>query len=94
MKVISRKALRDFVRLHPDATAALEDWYRKTRHATWTTLADTRRTFRHADLVGRRTVFNIAGNTYRLIARINYRTQRVYILHILTHQDYDKGDWK
>ena len=43
---------------------------------------------------GRRTVFNIAGNTYWLIARINYRTQRVYILHILTHQDYDKGNWK
>lgn len=39
-------------------------------------------------------MFNIKGNSYRLIARVNYRTQRVFILHILTHADYDKGDWK
>lgn len=94
MKVVSDKAVREFIREHADATSALEDWYRKTRRATWNSLADTRHTFRHADPVGRRTVFNIAGNKYRLIARINYRTQRVYILYILTHEEYDKEDWK
>jgi mRNA interferase HigB len=39
-------------------------------------------------------VFNIHGNNYRLIARVNYRAQRVFILHILTHAAYDKGGWK
>jgi mRNA interferase HigB len=47
-----------------------------------------------ADLVGRRTVFNIAGNKYRLIARINYRAQLVFVLYILTHSEYDLGNWK
>ena len=45
-------------------------------------------------MVGRRTVFNIHGNAYRLIARVNFVTQRVFILHVLTHKEYDKGDWK
>jgi len=39
-------------------------------------------------------VFNIGGNKYRLIARIDYRGQQVFILYILTHKEYDKGDWK
>ena len=53
-----------------------------------------RTVYRNADLVGRRTIFNIAGNKYRLIARVNYRTQRVFVLYILTHADYDRGEWK
>jgi mRNA interferase HigB len=44
--------------------------------------------------VGRRTVFNIYGNDYRMIARVNYRTKRVFILNILTHVEYGKGEWK
>jgi mRNA interferase HigB len=44
--------------------------------------------------VGRRTVFNIAGNKYRLIARVNHRIQRVYILRIMKHDEYSKGEWK
>jgi mRNA interferase HigB len=53
-----------------------------------------RMVYPNADLVGRRTVFNVAGNKYRLIARVNYQTQRVFVLYILTHTDYDRGDWK
>jgi len=45
--------------------------------------------YRSADLVGRRTVFNIAGNKYRLIARVNYF--RVFVLYLLTHSEYDEG---
>jgi mRNA interferase HigB len=45
-------------------------------------------------LVGRRTVFNIAGNKHRLIARVNYFTQRVFVLYLLTHSQYDEGAWK
>ena len=60
----------------------------------WGWLADVRSDFAHADIVGRRTVFNIHGNNYRLITRINYRTKRVFILYILTDVEYSKGDWK
>jgi mRNA interferase HigB len=49
-----------------------------------------REDFRHADTVGRPTLFNIKGNDYRLRARINYERQRVYILSIMIHAEYDK----
>ena len=39
-------------------------------------------------------MFNIKGNTYRLIAWIDYRSQKVFIRHILTHAEYDKEEWK
>ena len=70
------------------------NWRRITRRAKWNSLAEVRMDFAHADVVGRRTVFNIHGNDYRLIARVNYKTKRVFILHVLTHAEYNKGDWK
>ncbi|HET6176773.1 MAG TPA: type II toxin-antitoxin system HigB family toxin, partial [Candidatus Sulfotelmatobacter sp.] len=60
----------------------------------WTTPAEMKAIYRNADLVGRRTVFNIAGNKYRLIARVNYRSQRVFVLFLLTHAEYERGLWK
>jgi mRNA interferase HigB len=80
--------------MHAAALAPLLNWYRITRRANWDSLADVRRDFAHADVVGRRTVFNVHGDHYRLIARVNYKTKRVFILHVLTHAEYDKGDWK
>ena len=64
------------------------------RQANWKTPAHLKQVYRNADLVGRRTVFNIAGNKYRLIARVNYHTQRVFVLYLLTHAEYDRGAWK
>ncbi len=51
-------------------------------------------TFSHADLVGNCSVFNIGGNKYRLITRILYPSQKVFILKVMTHKQYDKEDWK
>jgi mRNA interferase HigB len=92
--VISRKALKEAAGRHPDVEASLETWYRTAKKAQWKSLTDVRKTYPHADLVGTCTVFNIKGNEYRLIVRINYRTGRVFIRHILTHAEYDRGSWK
>lgn len=94
MRVISRPVILRFAQRHPDALAPLTNWYRITQRADWNSLAEVRADFAHADIVGRRTVFNIHGNPYRLIARVNFRTKRVFILHILTHAEYSKGGWK
>lgn len=83
-----------FGKEHRPALAPLMNWYRITRQARWTSLAEPRADFAHADVVGRRTVFDIHGNHYRLIARVNYATQRVFVLHVLTHAEYSRGDWK
>ena len=87
MRVISRKATREFGKEHSDSVPSLSNWIGISRKAKWQNFTELRQDFGSADQVGRRTVFNIAGNKYRLIARVNYRTQKVFILHA-------KGDWK
>src|ERR1022692_3526619 len=94
VRVISRKAIVGFRRVHKDAEGPLDAWYRTVLRARWRNLAQARMDFPHADAVGERTAFNIAGNKYRLTTRVNYRTQRVFILAVLTHAEYDKGAWK
>ena len=43
---------------------------------------------------GRFTVFNIGGNKARLVAAIHYNRKKVYLRHVLTHAQYDRGTWK
>lgn len=94
MHVISEKILRDFWADHPDAESPLRAWIRMAEHAKWTCFADVREVYPHADQVGHLTVFNIGGNKYRLVVAIHYNRGRIYIRHVLTHADYDRGQWK
>ena len=94
MRIIKRGALESFWRTHPDAKASLESWYAVMGQAHWKTSAELKQVYPGADFIGRRTVFNIAGNKYRLIARVNYQSQCVFVLYILTHANYDRGAWK
>jgi len=94
MHVITRKRLIAFSEYHPDAKVSLDRWYRIIKHTNFESFADLRNTFPSADQIGRLTVFNIGGGKYRLIAYIVYSGRRVYIRHILPHDEYDKGRWK
>ncbi len=94
LRVISRKALREFWERYPDAEIPLQSWYHRTKQARWESLADARRDFPHADLVGVCTVFNIKGNHYRLIAKVHFRNKKVFIRNVLTHGEYGKDRWK
>lgn len=99
MRVISLATLREFWRRHARAERPLRRWYKETMQAAWADFAEVRRTFPSADQVavesGRIvTVFNISGNEFRLIAAIHYNRQCVFALRVLTHPEYDRGDWK
>jgi len=99
VRVISLKPLREFWQRHPEAEQALRLWYKTATAATWSSLQDVRRTYAHADGVktpdgDTLTVFNIGGNKYRLIARIRYDYQLINVRAVLTHQEYDQGQWK
>jgi mRNA interferase HigB len=94
LRVISRKALREFAARHPDSGPALEDWYKITPRAAWRNIEEVRATFPHADLVGDCTVFNIGGNKYRLITIVIYGVQRIYVRFVMTHAEYNKEKWK
>ena len=94
MHVISRKRLKEAAVRHPELETALDAWFRIAKTPSWQNLIDVRDTFANADAVDKWTVFNIKGNKYRLIAEINYRYQRLYIRHVLTHAEYDQEKWK
>ncbi len=94
MHIISRKALRQFWEKYPDSKTALARWFKIVQHTTFQTFDELRTTFPSADKVGKWIVFNIGGNKYRLITVVHFNRGKVYIRHVLTHQDYDKGSWK
>ena len=80
--------------IHADLEGPLDTWFRIAKKAKWNSLAEIRQTFPSTDGVEGYTVFNIKGNEYRLITRINYRTGRIFIREVLTHGEYDRGSWK
>ena len=94
MNVISYRIIREFIEEHPGADAALNAWYKTARSANWQNLAEVQQRYSHADLVGRYTVFNISHNRYRLIARIVYRSPTIFVISVLTHEEYDRDKWK
>lgn len=94
MHVISRKALIEFWERHPKSKEPLLRWYKIVANSEFSSFENLRMTFPSADRVDNLTVFDIGGNKYRLIASIHFNRKKVYIRHVLTHKEYDKGDWK
>lgn len=94
MRVISPKRLKAFWAVHADAKPSLKAWLDVAKACTWNSFTHLRKTLPAADQVGRFTVFNIAGNKYRMISVIHFNRNRIYIRHVLTHAEYDKGTWK
>ncbi|MBP6472494.1 MAG: type II toxin-antitoxin system HigB family toxin [Chloroflexi bacterium] len=94
MHIISRKALQQFWTQHPDSQSALLRWYKIVEQSNFAGFDELRRTFPSADNVGDLIVFNISGNKYRLIASIHFNRGKVYVRHVLTHAEYDRGAWK
>lgn len=94
MKLISNKALREFASVHPEADEPLQNWRRLVERGSFQTFAELRAAFASVDKVGDQFVFNIGGNKFRLIAGIHFAAQRLYVKAVLTHREYDRGDWK
>ena len=93
MRLISKKTIKDFYEqtLYQDSKESLEAWHKEVIKADWQTPNDIKEQYRHASVVGNnRIVFNIHGNKYRLIVKINYFAKVIYIRFIGTHKEYDK----
>lgn len=91
MRVIAKKVLRDFWSKHPDCEQQLKSWYKEAEVANWKKPNDIRREYPGASILeSNRVVFNIKGNNYRIIVKINYSYQIVWIRFIGTHAQYDR----
>jgi len=99
VRIIKEKFLRDAAEQYPKAAKYLAAWTASVRAATWRNLVEVRRSYGSADLVHVRSgrpviVFNVCGNTYRLIVAMHFNSQLVFTLGFLTHSEYDSDDWK
>lgn len=93
MRIIAKKTLREFWDEYPDAEEPLLAWYREVEQEDWDTPAKVKEKYRSASIVGdNRVVFNIKGNDYRLVVKINYPYRVVYIRFDGTHAEYDRID--
>jgi mRNA interferase HigB len=96
MRIIARRTLRQFWETHPrgaEAKTRLQVWYSTVKAADWATPADVKQTFGDASILkNNRVVFNIPGNKFRLVVRINYAFRIVYVRFAGTHAEYDNID--
>ena len=98
MRIITKARLKEFWEApgHEHAEGPLRAWHThvRKRAVVWHSWGDIRMEFATASLVGNCVVFNIGGNKYRLVTRVFYRSQKVFILKIMTHKEYDLDKWQ
>ena len=92
MRIIAKRTLRQFWELYPDAEDPLLAWYREVEKEDWSQPSQVKDKYRSASFVRDRVVFNIKGNDYRLVVRINYPYRVVYVRFVGTHREYDEID--
>ena len=91
MRVIAKRILKEFWKVHKDSEEQLTEWYNIVSSAHWKSPHEVKEIYPNADNIGNnRMVFNICHNKYRLIVAFRYNIQMVYIRFIGTHKDYDK----
>ena len=85
--------MREYWELQPDSEQYLKTWYDTALSSEWKTPADIKMTYANASILkNSRMVFNIKGNSYRLVAKFNFEKQWIFIRFIGTHSEYDKID--
>ena len=91
--IIAKRTLREFWIEHPDCEQQLKSWYQEAENSTWLNPNDIKKDYPSASILGdNRIVFNIKGNHYRIIIKINYDYQMIWIRFVGTHSAYDKVD--
>jgi mRNA interferase HigB len=92
--IITRKILIQFWEKRPESRTALIRWFKIVQKTEFANFAELREVFPSADKVDHWVIFNTGGNKYRLITSIHFNRGKIYIRYVLTHAEYDKGDWK
>jgi mRNA interferase HigB len=93
LKVLGTAVLDKAKRTHRDLTSPVATWLMIAREARWRNLNELRQTWRNTDSVQGKTIFNIKGNKYRLIAMVNYASQTIVVKALMTHAEYNEGGW-
>jgi mRNA interferase HigB len=92
-RIFAKSTLRQFWEKHQDAEQYLKTWYETAMKSEWKTPNDVKQTFATASILKEgRIVFNIKGNSYRLVEKFNFEKQWIFIRFVGCHSDYEKID--
>lgn len=92
-RIFAKSTLREFWVIHPDSEQYLKTWYDTAMSSDWKTPNDVKQTYANASILkNNRIVFNIKGNSFRLVAKFNFEKQWIFIRFIGTHAAYNKID--
>jgi mRNA interferase HigB len=99
MHILSWSKVREFIEIHPESLGSLRTWFDSLGGREFTTFHDLRCMFPSVDRVclksgKERYIFNVGGNTYRVICSIHFNRAKVYVRFVLTHKEYDQEAWK
>lgn len=92
-RIFAKSTLRNFLEKHPDSEQYLKTWFDTAMNSNWYSASEVKQTYVNASVLkDSRIVFNIKGNSYRLVAKFNFGKQWLFIRFIGTHAEYDKTD--
>ena len=89
MRIISERRIREFWESTNDAESSFREWIYQVRMADWTSFVDVHKTFNSTDLHNGLLIFNVGGNKFRVIAKVEYKKHLLFIKTVLTHKEYD-----
>ena len=93
MRVIAKRVLREFWTKHSGCEQQLKSWYREAEKSEWKNTNEIKKEYPTASILGdNRVVFNIKGNNYRLVVKINFQYQMMWVRFVGTHKEYDRID--
>ena len=92
MRIIAKSRLRKYWEKtgNEKAQPFLTEWYHFCQKQKWATPQDVKNTFRHVSFVVDRIVFNVKGNSYRIVCGMDYQRQAMFIKFVGTHKEYDE----
>ena len=89
--IVKRSTLIEYYTQYPEAKKPIELWYSEIRECAFNNFNELKATYKNASIVANnRVVFNIKGNNYRLVVKINFYTKQIFIIWFGSHKDYDK----
>ncbi len=92
-RIFSKSTLREYWEKRSDTEQYLKTWYETAMNSKWKTPNDVKQTFANASILKNgRIVFNVKGNSYRLIVKFNFEKQWAFIRFVGTHKEYDNID--
>jgi len=95
VRILSKGTLKSYWTNNPITEQSLLTWYKATSKANWQNFNDVKIQFGTCKIVGNdRIVFKIKGNQYRLIVKVSFENQIIWVRFIGTHKEYDDIDAK